>query len=75
MKKDSKDLLAAIIVAIVIFAFAWSVGGLILMLAIRYCLFFHNVADKLGVADLSYVNYANACLLFSVLSFNYKKKD
>lgn len=47
---------------------SWLLGGVILTLAIRHCLFVGTIAATLGVADLTFVNYANASLVIAALS-------
>lgn len=62
-----KKIIGLIIGAVIVWFLSWLIGGLVLMLAIQNCLFIHTVAVSLGVAGLSFVNYANASLVMSIL--------
>ena len=62
-----KKAVGFIIGTVVVWLLSWLLGGLVLMAAIRGCLFIHTVAASLGVAELSFVNYANASLVMSIL--------
>ena len=46
---------------------SWLLGGIVLSLAVHHCWMIHNVAASLGVAEGSFVNYANASLVLGVL--------
>lgn len=66
------------IIAFVIgLALSWLLGGLILTLSIHHCWFINTIATSLGVANGTFVNYANASLVIAILStlrFNGKIK-
>ena len=62
-----KKVVGFIIGTIIVWLLSWLIGGLVLMLAIQHCLFIHTIAVSLGVAELSFVNYANASLVVSIL--------
>lgn len=62
-----KKIIGFIIGTVIVWFLSWLIGGLVLMLAIQNCLFIHTVAASLGVAELSFVNYANASLVMSIL--------
>lgn len=62
-----KKVVGFIIGTIVVWFLSWLIGGLVLMASIHGCLFIHTVAVSLGVAELSFVNYANASLVMSIL--------
>lgn len=73
-----KNFLGWLIGAVIVWLLAWLLGGIILTLAIRHCWFVHTIATSLGVAEGSFVNYANASLVIGMLStlkinFNSKK--
>ena len=58
-------------------ALSWFLGGLILMLSIHHCWFINTIATNLGVANGTFVNYANASLVIAILStlrFNFNAK-
>lgn len=62
-----KKVVGFIIGTVIVWFLSWLVGGLVLMASIHGCLFIHTVAVSLGVAELSFVNYANASLVMSIL--------
>jgi len=62
-----KKIIGYIIGTAIVWFLSWLIGGLVLMLAIQHCLFIHTIAVSLGVAELSFVNYANASLVMSIL--------
>jgi putative Ca2+/H+ antiporter (TMEM165/GDT1 family) len=62
-----KKIIGFIIATIIVWFLSWLIGGLVLMASIHSCLFIHTVAVSLGVAELSFVNYANASLVISIL--------
>ena len=62
-----KKIIGFIIGTIIVWFLSWLIGGLVLMASIHGCLFVHTVAVSLGVAELSFVNYANASLVMSIL--------
>jgi putative Ca2+/H+ antiporter (TMEM165/GDT1 family) len=62
-----KNIIGFIIGTIIVWFLSWLIGGLVLMASIHGCLFIHTVAVSLGVAELSFVNYANASLVMSIL--------
>ena len=71
----AKTILKTVFTIAIAWLISWLLGGLILTLAIHHCLFINTIATTLGVADLSFVNYANASLVISILStlrFNVK---
>ena len=63
-----KEFFGWLIGAVVVWLLAWLLGGIILTLAVRYCWFIHTIAASLGVAEGSFVNYANASLVIGMLS-------
>lgn len=66
-----------IIAFVIVLALSWLLGGLILTLAIHHCWFINTIATSLGVANGTFVNYANASLVIAILStlkFNAKIK-
>lgn len=62
-----EDIIKFIIGTVIMWFIGWLIGGLVLMASIQSCLFIHTVAVSLGVAELSFVNYANASLVISIL--------
>ena len=62
-----KKVVGFIIGTVIVWFLSWLIGGLVLMASIHGCLFIHTVAVSLGVAELSFVNYANASLVMSIL--------
>jgi hypothetical protein len=62
-----KKIIGYIIGTAIVWFLSWLIGGLVLMLAIQHCLFIHTIAVSLGVAELPFVNYANASLVMSIL--------
>ena len=50
----------------------WLFGGIVLSLAVHHCWMVHTVAASLGVAEGSFVNYANASLVLALLGFTSK---
>lgn len=62
-----KNIFGFIIGTVIVWFLSWLIGGLVLMASIQSCLFIHTVAVSLGVAELSFVNYANASLVMSIL--------
>lgn len=62
-----KKIIGYIIGTAIVWFLSWLIGGLVLMLAIQHCLFIHTIAVSLGVAELSFVSYANASLVMSIL--------
>ena len=66
------------IIAFVIgLALSWLLGGLILTLSIHHCWFINTIATSLGIANGTFVNYANASLVIAILStlrFNFNAK-
>jgi putative Ca2+/H+ antiporter (TMEM165/GDT1 family) len=62
-----KKIIGFIIGTIVVWFLSWLIGGLVLMASIHGCFFIRTVAVSLGVAELSFVKYANASLVMSIL--------
>lgn len=58
----------AVIGILIMWCLSWLIGGIVLTLAVRHCLFVHTIAQNLGVADLSFTNYANAALVMGMLN-------
>ena len=58
----------AVIAYVLVWILSWFVGGLILTLSIHHCWFIHTIATNLGVANGTFVNYANASLVIAILS-------
>lgn len=71
------NIIKIIIIYAAIWMLSWLLGGMILSLSIHHCWFIHTIATSLGVADGTFVNYANASFVITVLNtlrFNAKVK-
>lgn len=74
---DVKIIVKTIIALAIGWGLSWLFGGLILSLSIHHCWFINTIATSLGVANGTFVNYANASLVIAILStskFNAKIK-
>lgn len=64
-----KEIISGLISLALGLLISWVVGGVVLSLAVHHCWMIHTVAASLGVAEGSFVNYANASIVLYLLGF------